>query len=75
MGSLSGIFVAEPSEIEKIMGREVYFGEVLGKHSDISCSIDDENLKMVCDDPVFNEQAIKFGLVPSGINPLHYLES
>jgi hypothetical protein len=36
MGALSGIFVAEEEAVEALIasGKEVYFGEVLGKHSE-----------------------------------------
>ena len=35
MGNLDGVFIAEPKEIEALIGKEIHFGEVLGKHSDI----------------------------------------
>lgn len=35
MGSLSSVFVATQAEVDEVMGKEVYFGEVLGKHSEI----------------------------------------
>ena len=33
MGSVEGLFVADEEEIQRNMGMQVYFGEILGKHS------------------------------------------
>lgn len=35
MGSLDGLFAAAPEEVAEAVGHELYFGEVLGKHSEI----------------------------------------
>lgn len=34
-GELEGLFIAEEKEVKNIIGKNVYFGEVLGKHSDV----------------------------------------
>lgn len=34
-GDLNGLFVADDSTIEQVFGAELYFGEVLGKHSEV----------------------------------------
>lgn len=35
MGSLEGLFIAEEKDVKDIIGKNVQFGEVLGKHSDV----------------------------------------
>lgn len=35
-GDLEGLFIAKDTDVKKLMGTEVYFGEVLGKHSEVS---------------------------------------
>ena len=75
MGSLEGVFVEDIEKVNKLISssREVYFGEVLGKHSEIVGSLDKEDLKMVTDDPKIVDLFIKFDL-SSGYNPFDYLE-
>ena len=75
-GDISGIFVAEESVVEAAIGKEVYLGEVLGKHSEVYGTLDREALELKSDDPVFVEQFIKIigdGCI-SGYNPLDYIE-
>ncbi len=38
MGQLGGLFLATEAEIDSIIGKEIYFGEVLGKHSEVYVS-------------------------------------
>ncbi len=73
MGALEGIFVARPEDLASAEGRRVYFGEVLGKHSEIWCDFDMDDIKVLTDDQEFIAKAESFGLVPMGWNPLHYL--
>ena len=77
MGDLQGLFVATPEQIESAIGRQAYFGEVLGKHSEIYGSIDRENITLVSND----HEKVKWLLevtggwdTISGFNPLEYLE-
>ena len=35
MGELEGLFIAEDDVLKNSIGKNVYFGEVLGKHSEI----------------------------------------
>lgn len=70
-GEVSGIFVAEDYKIKEIIGKEIYFGEILGKHSEVSNTIDEEDITLISQDPefvrVFEESG---GSV--GYNPLEY---
>lgn len=76
MGNLEGIFVADQEEVKKLIGKEIYFGEVLGKHSEIYGNLDDEDLKVLTTDQEFITKFIEImgeGTV-SGYNPLDYYE-
>ena len=75
MGGLQGLFIAEQSEVDKILGKEVYFGEVLGKHSEIYGEVDDENIEVVSEDQEKVEWLENLlGSTVSGYNPLDYYE-
>lgn len=71
-GYLSGTFIVDSEEINKLKGSEVYFGEVLGKHSEIFGKLDDCTLTMVTDDQEFIAKMEQFGLQSTGFNPLNY---
>jgi hypothetical protein len=82
MGSLEGIFISNPETVEKIFGKTIFFGEVLGKHSDIFCIIDSTDIKILnvrdstVDDlltAVATSSQIYYTV--SGINPLDYFEN
>jgi hypothetical protein len=74
-GSLDGIFTAEISEMNRLIqsGAEVYFGEVLGKHSEITGPIEQSNITLVTNDPevvaVFEKHKMA-----TGHNPFDYIE-
>ena len=75
MGTVEGIFIADSNEVEKQIGKEVYFGEILGKHSEICGTLDNEDLEIKSDDPAFVEKCIEVfgdGTI-SGYNPLDYI--
>ena len=75
MGSLEGIFVADPKEVKQLIDseKEVYFGEVLGKHSEIYGPISEGEIKMVSDDPAFVKLFEAHDL-SSGFCPFDYIE-
>jgi hypothetical protein len=74
MGTLSGIFVAEKEEINDLIAskKHVYFGEVLGKHSDVQGCIEADEIIEVTDDADAVAQFEKYNL-STGYNPLDYL--
>lgn len=77
MGSLDGLFVASPEEVEAAIGKEAYFGEVLGKHSEISVIVLEENITLVSDDQDKVEWLVEVtggNTTISGFNPLEYIE-
>lgn len=73
MGEISGTFIEDKELVETVLGHqhEVYLGEVLGKHSDISVELNEHNVTMLSDNPehikllreIFNSDNI------SGMNP------
>lgn len=74
MGSLESVFVADDSEIDMIMGKTIYFGEVLGKHSDINITITSDCIELLTDDKTFVDKFVEImgdGTI-SGHNPVEY---
>jgi hypothetical protein len=76
MGFLEGIFIASQEDIDNILGEEIWFGEVLGKHSDIHGTLTEEDLTLKSDDQEFITKMIEiFGAgTISGFNPFDYWE-
>jgi len=50
MGHLEGLFVASQEEVNNAIGNTIYFGEVLGKHSDIDVDLEEKHLKVLSED-------------------------
>lgn len=71
-GHLEGVFTADAIEVADAIGKSVYFGEVLGKHSEIYGDLDAEDITLISTEPaviaVFDEHL--GGRV--GFNPLRY---
>ncbi|PAJ68663.1 hypothetical protein CJF42_26265 [Pseudoalteromonas sp. NBT06-2] len=76
MGNLEGLFTANISDVENIIGKHIYFGEVLGKHSDINGVLEKSDIEMLSDDQKFIEkfETIMGSGTISGINPFDYYE-
>ncbi|WP_394910517.1 DUF4406 domain-containing protein [uncultured Robinsoniella sp.] len=55
-GSVEGIFKATKEEVDAAIGKEVYFGEILGKHSEIYGIIEDGEIDFISDDPLIVKQ-------------------
>ena len=73
-GTLEGLFVAEKEQVDYLTSHkiEVYFGEILGKHSEISGCIEPAEIKLITDDEKVIEIIEKYEL-ESGYNPLDQL--
>ncbi len=71
MGDLEGVFVSTDEELEELYGQEIYFGEVLGKHSEVVLTLEAEHITEVTDDEKFIELFEKYGL-ENGFNPFDY---
>lgn len=74
-GALYGAFVAEKSEVESLVTSKevIYFGEALGKHSDIAGALEEKDFTMITDDPAVVEMFEKFDL-EHGYNPFDFIE-
>lgn len=72
-GDLTGIFVADKEHARILIEEqiEVYFGEVLGKHSDIYGPMSDGELTLVSDSPEDVKMFEDLNL-QTGHNPFHY---
>lgn len=73
MGELTGTFFADSFDVESVIGKEVYFGEVLGKHSEVYGTIDEGGITLITDDTEIIK-VLKDGKASVGINPLDYLD-
>ena len=71
-GYLSGGFVAESEDVNNTLGKSIYFGEVLGKHSEVYGELEKCDLKILSEDQDF---IAKFKEIVGsvGYNPLAYL--
>ena len=76
MGDLEGLFIATKDEVESLIQKEKYFGEVLGKHSEVVSVIKADDITLISDDTIVVEaiQSSIKGTTLSGINPLQYEE-
>jgi hypothetical protein len=74
-GNVEGLFVATEKEIEELVGKEIYFGEILGKHSEIYGTIEKGEITKVDLDSETVEKVVKvLGNTWGGYNPFDYLE-
>lgn len=75
-GSVKGLFVTTQKELSEIYGTEIYFGEALGKHSDIHGEITSEDITIVSEDQEFIAKLAEIigSDTISGYNPFHYSE-
>lgn len=73
MGSLSSVFVATAEDIENLIGEEVHFGEVLGKHSEMSLIIKKEHFTLATNDEKFIVMFEELKL-ENGHNPFDYYD-
>ena len=75
MGELEGLFVATQEEVDRVIDKEIYFGEVLGKHSDIYGTLEASDLQIIpIDESAVNAIVAVTGATISGYNPLAYYE-
>ena len=73
MGDLDGVFISTKEKVDKLIESEiqVYFGEVLGKHSEIFGAIEEDEISFVSD----NAEAVRIieeHNLTSGFNPFEY---
>jgi len=85
-GYLESLFIADDQEVKESIGHEVYFGEALGKHSEIYGELKEGDIELMSDDQELVNRLLQiFGYpdrnpdstIPvtlSGYDPLVYLE-
>lgn len=75
-GDISGLFIWDEEDYNKILGKRIYFGEILGKHSEISGTIEEADLTIISEDQdLINKLLINFpNYNLCGYNPLDYYE-
>lgn len=74
-GDVEGVFIATEREVKNAIGCDVYFGEILGKHSDVHGTIEENEIKELKVSPTTVEELEKvIGKTISGYNPLSYIE-
>ena len=75
MGDVEGLFIAEESEVDSAIGSQVYFGEILGKHSEISGTLSSGDLRVISDEQDKIDWLLDIiGCDVSGYNPLYYVQ-
>lgn len=74
-GSVEGLFVATEDEVKRAIGKNVYLGEILGKHSEVYGTLEEGEITKVDLDSETVERVAKIlGETWSGRNPLGYVD-
>lgn len=73
MGVVDSLFIALEENVEKAIGAQVDFGEILGKHSNVYGTLKQSDLTIVSDDQGFIEKLEELRILPTGHCPLHNL--
>ena len=68
-GCIEGVFVATPEQVMSLIGQDADFGENLGKHSEVTGTIEPDDITLISEDPVVVE-FIRAN--PFGYSPLDY---
>lgn len=71
-GVVQGLFIEEESIVNDAIGKEVYFGEILGKHSEVFGILEECDLEILVSDEKEVECLEKYDFIPFGYNPLDY---
>ena len=75
MGSLDGLFIATQEEVDKAIGKYMYFGEVLGKHSEVEGTLEASEVTLVSSEQDKVQWLYELlGSDVSGFNPLSYIQ-
>jgi hypothetical protein len=74
-GDVEGMFIAEENEVQNAIGKEVYFGEILGKHSEVYGTIEEGDIAEIqVSETTIKEIEQIIGSTISGYNPLNYIQ-
>ncbi|NOU98447.1 hypothetical protein [Paenibacillus planticolens] len=73
-GDLEGLFVATEAEVSELAGKSAWFGEVLGKHSEVYGTLKEEYFSKVdLDVETVLKVAAVLGRTWSGFDPRYYI--
>jgi hypothetical protein len=74
-GTLCGLFVCNKNNLEKLYGKYVYFGEMLGNNSDVQGDLEKSDFIIESEDQEFIKKLVEvLGYTISGINPFYYVD-
>jgi hypothetical protein len=75
-GDVNGLFVTTEGQIKSAIGSQVYFGEILGKHSEVSGEFEEKDITVVSEDQEFISKLVEVigSSHISGYNPFDYIE-
>lgn len=75
MGDVEGLFVTTREELAAGYGKSVYFGEILGKHSEVYGFLEEKDITIESDDEEFIDKLVSLlGEHISGYNPLDNIQ-
>lgn len=72
-GLVAGLFIEDESIVNNAIGKELSFGEVLGKHSEVYGTLEECDLEVLVSDEKEVEVLEKYNFIPFGYNPLEYI--
>ena len=75
MGDIEGMFVSTPEKVAAMIGKRLYFGEILGKHSEVEFVLRKGHIKPATSTQP-SEEVIEFfekHIGSSGFDPSDYL--
>lgn len=72
-GSLESVFAATEEQIAWIVGKDIWFGDVWGKHSSVSLTMETQDFTVVTEDPTA-VKTFKEIIKLTGDCPFNYLE-
>lgn len=75
VGLFEGLFFAEEEDLDKVIGKDIYFGEIFGRYSELVQNFEREDFKEINLSPEsLIELQNHFGDTIAGYNPFDYLE-
>lgn len=73
-GTVEGLILTTQEQIDAHVGQEIYYGEILGKHSEVYGPFLAEDFSPVpVSQETVNDLYTVFGTTVSGYNPFHYI--
>lgn len=73
LGEISGIFVEEQEDLEGILGKVIYFGDILGKGTEVLGTFTEDSVEVLSEDQEFIEM-FEDVVGQHGCNPLDYYD-